>query len=83
MIAALGIAPLAERDWRLVSLAIVAGLACALAIGRALPATMDVASAMAAPLCATGSPSDSLLNRVKLFSSYKVRWLQPKVAPAG
>jgi len=70
MIAALGIAPFAGRDWRLLSLAIVAGLACALAIGRALPTTMDAVSAMAAPLCATGSPSDSLLNRVEVIASY-------------
>lgn len=70
MIAALGIAPLAERDWRQVSLAIVAGLACAVVVGRVLPATMDAVSTMAAPLCATGSPSDSSLNRVEVIASY-------------
>jgi quercetin dioxygenase-like cupin family protein len=70
MITALEIAPFAERDWRRVSLAIMAGLACAVAIARALPATMDAASAMAAPLCATSSSSDSSLNRVEVIGSY-------------
>lgn len=70
MITALEIAPFAKRDWRWVSLVIMAGLACAVAIARALPATMDAASAMAAPLCATSSSSDSSLNRVEVIGSY-------------
>ena len=70
MIAALGIAPFTERNGRGVSLAIVAGLACALAIARALPAMMDAASAMVAPLCATASASNSSLNRVEVIASY-------------
>ena len=40
---------------RQIWLPVVAGLACALAIAKALPATMDALSAAAAPLCATAA----------------------------
>jgi quercetin dioxygenase-like cupin family protein len=58
------------RDSRQLSLAMMAGLACALAIGKALPSTMDAVSAIAAPLCAVGSPSGSSLDRVELIASH-------------
>lgn len=61
---------LAHRDSRQLSLAIVAGLACALAIGKALPLTMDAASAILAPLCAVSSSSGSPLDRVDVVASY-------------
>jgi quercetin dioxygenase-like cupin family protein len=61
---------LAHRDSRQLSLAVVAGLACALAIGKALPLTMDVASAIVAPLCAVSSPAGSPLDRVEVIASH-------------
>jgi quercetin dioxygenase-like cupin family protein len=67
MIATLRITPFSERDWRQMSLAVVAGLACALALAKALPATIDAATAIAAPLCATGNSSE---NRVDVIASY-------------
>jgi quercetin dioxygenase-like cupin family protein len=62
-------APSAERDWRRLSLAIVAGFACAIAIARTLPVTMDAISAVSAPLCAD-SASGSSLNKVEVIASY-------------
>jgi quercetin dioxygenase-like cupin family protein len=62
-------APSAERDWRRLSLAVVAGLACAVAIARTLPLTMDAISAVSAPLCAD-TASGSSLNKVEVISSY-------------
>jgi quercetin dioxygenase-like cupin family protein len=61
---------LSRRDSRQLSLAVVMGLACALAIGKALPLTIDTVSAIAAPLCADSSPSRSPLDRVDLIASY-------------
>jgi quercetin dioxygenase-like cupin family protein len=61
--------PFAERDWRRLSLAIVAGLACAVAIARTLPVAMDAISAVSAPLCAD-SASGSSLNKVEVIASY-------------
>src|SRR6185437_2052267 len=54
---------------RPISFAVVAGLACALAIGKTLPVAMDAMSGASAPLCATvaaGSP----LDKVDLIASY-------------
>jgi quercetin dioxygenase-like cupin family protein len=65
--AALGAMSFAERDWRQLSLAVVAGLACAFGIARALPPAWNAVSAIAAPLCvATNSP----LNKVEVVSSH-------------
>ena len=61
--------PFAERDWRRLSLAIVAGFACAVAIARTLPVAMDAISAVSAPLCAD-SASGSSLNKVEVIASY-------------
>jgi quercetin dioxygenase-like cupin family protein len=58
------------RDSRQLSLAMMAGLACAFAIAKALPLTMDAVSTIAAPLCAVGSPSGSSLDRVELTASH-------------
>jgi quercetin dioxygenase-like cupin family protein len=58
------------RDSRQLSLAMMAGLACAFAIAKALPLTMDAVSTIAAPLCAVGSPSGSSLDRVELIASH-------------
>ncbi len=54
---------------RSAALAVVAGFACALAIGKALPVTIDSVSSALAPLCATpaeGSP----LDKVEPIGSY-------------
>ncbi len=52
---------------RLVSLAVMAGLACALAIGKALPLMMDSISNVVAPLCAEASGA---LDKVEQIASY-------------
>jgi len=62
--------PVAERDWRRLSLAIVAGFACAAAIGRTLPLALDATSAIPAPLCADNASSGSSLNKVEVISSH-------------
>jgi quercetin dioxygenase-like cupin family protein len=57
--------PQARPVW----LAVVAGLACALAIGRALPLAMDAISLAAAPLCASAAEG-SPLDKVEPIASY-------------
>jgi quercetin dioxygenase-like cupin family protein len=63
MSATIGVFP-ARPDVRPILMAAIGGLACALAIGKALPLTMDAISTAVAPLCAVsdqaGSPSDSV-----------------------
>ncbi|MBR0828436.1 cupin domain-containing protein [Bradyrhizobium manausense] len=51
------------------ALAVVGGLACALAIGRALPVTMDAISAAMAPVCASAAEG-SPLDKVEPIGSY-------------
>lgn len=50
--------------------AVVAGLACALLIGKALPVTMDAIENVVAPLCAVGDPAGSTLEAVEPIASY-------------
>src|SRR3954466_10539059 len=53
--------PSPTSEGRPLYLAIIAGLACAFVIGKALPSTMDAVSAIIEPLCAnsvTGSSQD-------------------------
>ena len=69
MIAALGGNALWTRDWRQLALAVAAGLACALALARALPSTVDAASAIGDILCSASSASSSPLDKVELISS--------------
>jgi quercetin dioxygenase-like cupin family protein len=45
-------------DIRPFHLAVIAGLACAFLIGKALPSAMDAISAVIEPLCAAGSTQD-------------------------
>ncbi|MBC9881663.1 cupin domain-containing protein [Bradyrhizobium sp. INPA01-394B] len=54
---------------RSMGLAVVGGLACALAIGRVLPVTMDTVSGALAPLCAAATES-SPLDKVEPIGSY-------------
>ncbi|MBI5261660.1 MAG: cupin domain-containing protein [Bradyrhizobium sp.] len=60
----------AQPGTRSVSLAVVAGLACALAIGKTLPVTMDAISGVVAPLCMTSGAAASPLEKVEPIDSY-------------
>src|SRR5258707_10626732 len=51
-------------------LAVIAGLAVAFVIGKALPATMDAISAVIEPLCASSDPTGSPLEPVEPIGSY-------------
>ena len=56
---------------RSASLAVIAGLACALAAGKALPLTMDGLSSVLAPLCITSAAAaGSSLNKVEVITSH-------------
>ena len=70
MIIALRGIPALNRDWRQLALAVVAGLACALAIARALPVTVNAALIVADTLCSVGSAAGSPLDKVELISSH-------------
>jgi quercetin dioxygenase-like cupin family protein len=63
-----------QRLWfgnRQVYAAMVAGLACAFVIGKALPVSMDALSAVVAPLCADSSSSaSSPLDKVEVIASH-------------
>jgi quercetin dioxygenase-like cupin family protein len=54
---------------RAISLSVVAGLASALALGGALPVTMDAMSSVVAPLCANAAEG-SPLDKVEPIASY-------------
>jgi quercetin dioxygenase-like cupin family protein len=69
MFAASGVWP-TRADARAVHLAIIAGLACALAIGKALPLAMDAISTVVTPLCASADPAGSALDMVEPIASY-------------
>ena len=62
--------PLARPEVRPVHLAVIAGLACAFVIGKALPAAMDAISTVIAPLCVSSEPSGSTLDVVEPIGSY-------------
>ena len=55
---------------RSVQMAVFAGLACAFAIGKAVPLTMDAISTVTAPLCAVSDPAGSALDTVEPIASY-------------
>ena len=61
---------LARPQARLFHLAVIAGLACAFLIGKALPSTMDAIAAVIAPLCASTAPTGSSLDTVEPIGSY-------------
>src|SRR6266480_2023014 len=50
--------------------AVIAGLACAFVIGKALPLTMDAISAAVEPLCAASDPAGSTLDTVEPITSH-------------
>ena len=51
------------------SLAVIAGLACAFVIGKALPSPMDAISSVIAPLCASANAA-SPLDKVEVITSH-------------
>lgn len=51
-------------------LAIIAGLACAFVIGKALPSTVDAISAVIEPLCMSSDPAGSTQDIVEPISSH-------------
>ena len=61
---------LARTEARPFHLAVIAGLACAFVIGKALPSTMDAISSVVAPLCASSDPAGSTLDTVEPIGSY-------------
>jgi quercetin dioxygenase-like cupin family protein len=61
--------PPARPHARSICLAVVAGLACALTIVKALPLTMDAISGVVVPLCADAAEG-SPLDKVELIASH-------------
>src|ERR1700676_227574 len=59
-----------HADPRPFYLAVIAGLACALVIGKTLPSTMDAISAVIEPFCASSDPTGSTLDTVEPIASY-------------
>jgi quercetin dioxygenase-like cupin family protein len=57
-------------DTRPLMTAVIAGLACAFAIGKTLPLAAGVASAVLDPLCATAEPAGSTLDVVEPIGSH-------------
>ena len=60
--------PLVES--RPLYMAVMAGLACAFVIGKALPLTIDAISTVVAPLCVDSSPAGSTPDVVEPIASY-------------
>jgi quercetin dioxygenase-like cupin family protein len=59
-----------RADTRPLFLAVVAGLACALMVGKTLPLTMDAISTVVAPLCATSDSTGQPLHITEPIASY-------------
>jgi quercetin dioxygenase-like cupin family protein len=69
MSATLRLSP-ARTQGRPFYLAVIAGLACAFVIGKAMPSTMDAISAIIEPLCVSSDPTGSTLDTVEPISSH-------------
>ena len=69
MSAAFELSPL-RTDTRPIYLAVIAGLACAFLIGKALPLAMDAISVAIEPLCAAANPAGSTLDTVEPIASH-------------
>jgi quercetin dioxygenase-like cupin family protein len=69
MFAISGLSP-ARLEARPLLVAGIAGLACALVIGKALPVAKSAVSAAVEPLCAASEPAGSALDRVEPIASY-------------
>jgi quercetin dioxygenase-like cupin family protein len=61
---------LARSAGRPFYMAVIAGLACALLAGKALPVMMDTISTVVAPLCVVSNPAGSALDMVEPISSH-------------
>ena len=59
-----------DAERRRFYLAVIAGLACAFVIGKALPSTMDAISAIIEPLCASSDPVGSALDKAEPITSH-------------
>ena len=59
-----------RTDARPLLLAVIAGLACALAVARALPATYDAIANAVVPLCMAAESPGSALDKVEPIGSY-------------
>jgi quercetin dioxygenase-like cupin family protein len=57
-------------DARPLHLAVIAGLACAFVIGKALPATIDAVSSIIEPLCASSAQSGATQDVVEPIGSH-------------
>jgi quercetin dioxygenase-like cupin family protein len=55
---------------RSISLSVIAGLACALTVAKALPLKMDAVLGVVAPLCADSAAAGSPLDKVEVIASY-------------
>jgi hypothetical protein len=66
-------------DTRPLAMAVIAGLACAFAIGKTLPLAFNAASIALGPLCASAEPTGSKLDVVEPIASYPL----PNVAGNG
>jgi quercetin dioxygenase-like cupin family protein len=62
--------PVAKAQARPLYAAMLAGLACAFAIGKTLPIMMDTLSSVVAPLCAVGASSGSTPDTVEPIASH-------------
>ncbi len=59
-----------ERDWSHLSLALAAGLACAVAVAKTLPAGFDPVTAFSGPLCSESTGEASGSSKVEMISSH-------------
>jgi quercetin dioxygenase-like cupin family protein len=57
-------------DTRPLAIAVITGLACAFAVGKALPLVLNAAAVAIEPLCATAEPTGSKLDVVEPIGSY-------------
>jgi quercetin dioxygenase-like cupin family protein len=60
----------ARADARPILMAVIGGIACAFAVGKALPLAMDAISAAVQPLCASSEAAGSALDTVEPVGSY-------------
>jgi quercetin dioxygenase-like cupin family protein len=60
----------ARADARPILMAVIGGIACAFAVGKALPLAMDAISAAVQPLCASSEAAGSALDTVEPVDSY-------------
>jgi len=61
---------LGRTEGRSFQMAVIAGLACAFVIGKALPSAMDTIATVVAPLCASSEPAGSTLDAVEPITSH-------------